>query len=358
MECNTYDKYSRKERFTSNPIAPKRPCGSLYGFISPFIKAIVKDFRLTKDQLPSKNEAIIPMIVEKAALGIIEEGKEIGKQDDAEKIAKTLLSKKELGMEEVWKCCAKLYSLPSFLYQKLNEAMRLIGSEEHEQVWRSKVQTLGPFSLLLWDNPFNSKMTKPDTILYRGAELSDDFIASLQEDYFAHPKPLRSFQAFTSCTRNLEVAKMFGNVLFVMELCIAFTVDLQKFSNFPDEEEELLLPGVCFTIDQMEFDTDEKKYVIYLTLQQRHARTDQHEVFRDVAQIKQQHSNHSFFHSNPNYRANFGDQYELILHNNPAFHLLRRDDHDTSIDMVIGALASRATDRYNRFGRDSDWNDA
>jgi hypothetical protein len=69
-------------------------------------------------------------------------------------------------------------------------------------------------------------MTKPETVLYRGAELSDDFIASLLEDCFANPKPLRSFQAFTSCTRNLEVAKMYGNVLFVMELRIAFTVDL------------------------------------------------------------------------------------------------------------------------------------
>jgi hypothetical protein len=123
--------------------------GGLFGFISPFIKAIVKDLGLTKDQLPSKNEAIVPMIVEKAALGITEEGKKIGKQSDAEKIAKTLLEQKQLGMKEVWKCCANLYTSNSFLYKILNEVMRLIGSEEHEQIWRSKVRTLGPFSLLL-----------------------------------------------------------------------------------------------------------------------------------------------------------------------------------------------------------------
>jgi hypothetical protein len=270
MECNTYEKCLREERFMPNPIAPKRPCGGLYGFISPFIKAVVKDLKLTKDQLPSKNETIIPMIVEKAALGIIEEGKKIGKQREAEKIAEKLMETKELGMEEVWKCCANLYSLTSFLYEKLNETMRLIGSEEHEQVWRSKIRTLGPFSLLLWDNPLNSKITKPGTILYRGTQLSNDLIASLKDDCFTEPKPLRSFQAFTSSSQNPEVAEAFGNVLFIMSVRIAFTADLGPFSNFRDEEEELILPGVCFTIDRMEFDKDKKKHLIYLTLQQRH----------------------------------------------------------------------------------------
>ncbi|CAF1236571.1 unnamed protein product [Rotaria sordida] len=85
--------------------------------------------------------------------------------------------------------------------------------------------------------------------------------------------------------------------------------------------------------------------------------TDQHEVFNDVAQIKQQHSNHGFFRSDPNFRANHYPVYERTFHNNPAFRLLRRDDHDTSIDTVIGAFASRLADRYDRFGRDSDWND-
>ncbi len=41
------------------------------------------------------------MIVEKAALGIIEEGKKIGKQREAEEIANQLIEKKNAGMEEV-----------------------------------------------------------------------------------------------------------------------------------------------------------------------------------------------------------------------------------------------------------------
>ncbi len=270
LVCNRDDKRLREERFMPNPIAPDRPYGGLYGFISPFVKEVVKDLNLTKEQLPSKNEKIVPMIVEKAALGMIEEGKKLGKQREAENLAEKLMGKKEAGMKEVWKCCAYLYSLECFLYKKLNEIMRSIGSEEHEEVWRSKVRTFGPYCLLLWDNPFNSNITEPGTILYRGARLSDDLIASFKDDSLIGSNRLHSFQAFTSCSRNRSMAETFGNVLFIMKTRIAFTVDLSKYSDYSKEEEELLLPGVCFTIDRLEFDKDKNKHLIYLTLQQRH----------------------------------------------------------------------------------------
>ncbi|CAF1356362.1 unnamed protein product [Rotaria sp. Silwood1] len=77
---NEDDKPLRKERFMSNPIAPKRPYGGLYGFISPFIQAVVKDLNLSRDRLPSKNKTIVSLIVERAAMGIVEEGKKLGKQ--------------------------------------------------------------------------------------------------------------------------------------------------------------------------------------------------------------------------------------------------------------------------------------
>jgi len=270
MVCNRDEKRLRQERFMPNPVAPNRPYGGRYGFISPFIKEVVKDLNLTRDKLPSKNKKVVPMIVEKAALGIIEEGKIAGKQREAEEMAKRLMETKKSGMKEVWKCCAYLYSVESFLYKKLNETMRLIGSEEHEQIWRSKVRTLGPFCLLLWDNPFNSKAVEPGTILYRGAELPDDLIASFEDDCSKDPKPLHSFQAFTSCTRNPKVAKLFGNVLFSMNIRIAFTVDLTEISAYGHEEEELLFPGVSFTVENVDFDKDQNKHLIYLTLQQRH----------------------------------------------------------------------------------------
>jgi hypothetical protein len=254
-----------------NPIALDRPFGGQYGFIAPFIKKVMKDLKLTKEQLPSKNETIVPMIVETAALGIIEEGKTMGKKIKAEWMANKLKEKKEGGMKEVWKCCAYLYSLDSFLYRKLNEIMRLIGSEEHEKVCQSKIGTLGPYCLLLWDNPFNSKMTEPGTILYRGAKLSDDFITVFKSNCSKDPRPWYSFQAFTSCTRNHSVAEMYSdNVLFIMKTRVAFTIDIQPFSNFPDEDEELLFPGVSFTIDRMEYDENKNKHLIYLTLQQKY----------------------------------------------------------------------------------------
>src|SRR3984957_9170525 len=98
------DKRLREARFMFDPIAPKRPLGGEYGWISPFILEVRKDLNLDRRQLPSNDETIVPMIVEKAALGIIEEGTEIGKQKSAEYMAKLLREKKDKGIKEVWKC--------------------------------------------------------------------------------------------------------------------------------------------------------------------------------------------------------------------------------------------------------------
>ncbi|CAF1379228.1 unnamed protein product [Adineta steineri] len=62
------DKVLREERFLPNPVAPDLPFGGQYGFISPFIKEVVKDLNLTKKQSPSKDNTVVLIIVEKAAL--------------------------------------------------------------------------------------------------------------------------------------------------------------------------------------------------------------------------------------------------------------------------------------------------
>jgi hypothetical protein len=134
-------------------------------------------------------------------------------------------------------------------------------------MWQSKVDTLGPFCLLLWDNPFNNRLNK-NIKAYRGAELSKNQIDTYR-DLCADPDEYRSFQAFTSCSRNQKLAEFFGNTLFIMEIEFAFTVDLSPLSNFPEEEEELITPGVCFTVQRMNFDDQRKKYMIYLKLRQR-----------------------------------------------------------------------------------------
>lgn len=84
--------------------------------------------------------------------------------------------------------------------------MRLIGNENHEQQWRSQVTSLGPFCLLLWDHPSNSESAKAGIILYRGAPLPQTLIQMFQNDCLTDPKPIHSFQSFTSCSRNRDVA--------------------------------------------------------------------------------------------------------------------------------------------------------
>ncbi|CAF2851147.1 unnamed protein product [Rotaria sp. Silwood2] len=235
------DTHLREERFTINPIPAKNPFSGLNGWTSDFIVHAKKELKMKKDQLPSNNPRIIPMLVDKAAQGIIEEGKNADKTREAEWMANQLMQEKNNGLKKIWKCCARLYTMESFLYKKINETMRLIGSKEHENVWRSKIRTFGPFCILLWDDPYNHLPLTGDKMLYRGANLSDDLIAQSK-------------------------AEQFGNVLFVMRVNYAYTTDLSPLSEYPDEEEELIHPGVCFTIDGVRYDAIKNKNEIYLTL--------------------------------------------------------------------------------------------
>ncbi|CAF4259320.1 unnamed protein product, partial [Rotaria sordida] len=129
--------------------------------------------------------------------------------------------------------------------------MRLVGDKKQEKVWRSKICTLGPFCLLLWDDPFNTKLTIKKT-LYRGATLTDEQIAAYAK-MVEDDKAYGSFQAYTSCSRNRDKAEEFGNTLFIMEVIIAFIADLSPLSEYSAEEEELVTPGVCFRVKSVEF---------------------------------------------------------------------------------------------------------
>ncbi|CAF3396681.1 unnamed protein product [Rotaria socialis] len=190
MKRNRKDEHLREERFMINPIAPKRPANSEYDWISSFIIEVRRYLNLRKKQLPSKDARLVLVLVEKAADCIIQEGKRIGKQREAEKLANMLREKK-----------------PAECRKTMNEVMRVIGGEEQEKIWRSKVRTLGPFCLLLWDDPFNTKI-KTKMTLYRGAKLTDEQVATYEE-MAKYSKEYRSFQAFTSCSRNRRTAEEF-----------------------------------------------------------------------------------------------------------------------------------------------------
>ena len=271
-EYNRSEVPIRVHRFMFEPITATNPFGGLYGWISPFIREAARHLKITRKQLPSKDKSMVPIIVDKAAAGIIEEGNKIGKRIKAEKFAKKLLDTKGQGMVEVWKCCAHLYTLEDFLYKKVNEAMRLVGSKEHEHVWRDTARTLGPFCLLLWDNPMNDKAIQTGTILYRGADLTSEQLAMYEKDCAAQPKPVRSFQSFVSCSRNRAMAAGFGDTLFIMNVKHAFAVDLKPYSEYQNEDEELISPGVCFTIERIYFDKIIERRVIDLHLFQQYRR--------------------------------------------------------------------------------------
>ncbi|CAF1073056.1 unnamed protein product [Adineta steineri] len=352
---NKADQPPRKERFTFTPIDPERPFAGLYGWISPFIRGAAKELNITKDQLPSKDEKFVPIIVERAATGIIEEGKKIGKQREAEKMAEMLTTTKILGMKEVWKCCARLYSMESFLYRKLNETMRLIGTQQHEQEWRSNIHTLGPFCLLLWDYPFDNKSTEPGTMFYRGANLSDQSISVFKKDCLQkEDKTKRSFPAFTSCSRNRQIAELYGNVLFIMTVKYAFTVDITPFSQYPDEEEELLSPGVCFTVERVE--SKESKYIIYLNLIQQYSQADRLEI-----NDRPPNNDLTFDNDNRLSRLGFGDHLNRIaavLNDNDGddinIYSTALDDLTLDFNLLGCALPDGDPDRF-RDGSDRDW---
>ena len=244
-----------------------RPFTDEYGWIPPFLMETTRHLKLKLHQVPSKNPQLIPELVEKAADGIVEEGKYLHKEHEAKRLAELLRKTKKEGIENVWECCVYLYTSDSFLYKTLNETMRLVGDEEHKETWQSKVHTLGPFCLLLWDDPVNTKLTFGKT-LYRGTDLTTEQIAYFKE-LAKDDKTFQSFQFFVSCSRNRKAAQIFGNTLFIMEAIFAFTVNAAPYSDFSDEEEEIIMPGVCFCVKNIEFDSEKNKHFIHLQLRQR-----------------------------------------------------------------------------------------
>ena len=121
------DKHLREERFVDLPVSTGRSFGGEYGWVSPFIIEFRRSLKLKPEQLPSTQPDLIPMLIDKAAEGIVKEGKDIGKEKEALEMASMLQEKKHQAIEEVWKCCAYLYSMESFLFKTINATMRLVG---------------------------------------------------------------------------------------------------------------------------------------------------------------------------------------------------------------------------------------
>jgi hypothetical protein len=142
----------REERFMPSSLLPLSPFSDGDLYFSTFVRATVKHFKISTyidTHRLFDDDFVRQMMVEKAAEGLIIEGKKVGKQKEGEWMARQLLCAKHETQKVIWERCAQLYCMESFLYKKMNEIMRLVGEKEHEALWKSKVPTFGPFAFLL-----------------------------------------------------------------------------------------------------------------------------------------------------------------------------------------------------------------
>jgi len=198
---------------------------------------------------------VLSKMIEKAASGIIDEGTLLGKQIEAQKMADELRTVINLSPSEIWKCCAHLYTKDTFLYRRINEIMRLVGDgdEEHKKTWENTIKTIGPYVWLLYWLGKKTDIPRGDNniTVYRGTTLSDELIEKFQQ--VQQNKEVYTFPAFSSVTRNREVAEMFaGNVIFIINIVEDDGNDLSVNSQFPDEEEILISSYFIFQIKSCE----------------------------------------------------------------------------------------------------------
>ncbi|CAF1107407.1 unnamed protein product [Didymodactylos carnosus] len=243
----------REERFMPNPLSLSRPFTEGGDWEVNFIRAVEDYFSI----VPADDHHIL---VEKAAEGLISEGKKVGKQREAEWMAQELLNVKDKKKEEVYPVCVRLYTMESFLYKKMNETMRSVGDEKHIDFLQSKVPTFGPFAYLLYKLLVYDKKW---WTVYRGAQLSDDMI----EQYKDSIGKYRAFPAFTSTSRSRAKAEQFGNVLFEIQ-ARNVGADVSSYSVYPNEEEVLLPPyfNFCVRSCSLLFDRNKRqnKWIICL----------------------------------------------------------------------------------------------
>lgn len=266
IEMNREHQRLREARFMPNPIIPTSSFHDLIGLKKIFIDNFMDQFNIksVNDWEKQKQE-----LVEKAISGILYEGQLAGKQSEAKWINEQLEKVKNKTKKEIGQCCVYLYSLESFLYKILNNTMRLIGDEDHENIWRNKLKTLGPFAFLLfYFLSYENVNCRTSKTVYRGAQLTDQMIAQYRRTVQSKD-PRRSFQAFTSCSRNRAKAEEFGNVLFILDVehrtsYRTLNMDISSLSAYPDEEEVLIRPGRSFKVESVQFDKTKNKHIIHL----------------------------------------------------------------------------------------------
>lgn len=202
----------------------------------------------------------MPERIRKAAQGILEEGRLLGKFAESQWLANHLLEVEKKSWDQIALRCLFIYTRECFLYKLLNKALR----EED----LSKVDTLGPFCDLLWNSlqseDLKSKYQFTGSV-YRGATLEPEEIEAYKNSIKKAPKEWLGFSS-TSKTRTL--AEIYsGNTLFIINVpSQSQHLDISTVSNFPDEQEVLLGASTSFQTENVTYDEITKKHHIYLRI--------------------------------------------------------------------------------------------
>ncbi len=88
-------------------------------------------------------------LTERAIQGIIKEGELIQKWSETEQLVEDLSRVKNMSLNIIQVCCVNLDTRDTFLYRILNRAMQSAAEENQIPLWKNKIETLGPFALLL-----------------------------------------------------------------------------------------------------------------------------------------------------------------------------------------------------------------
>ncbi|CAF2754473.1 unnamed protein product [Rotaria sp. Silwood2] len=232
---------------TAGPFYDVPTAGGYHGFIKAW-KA--------RNEHRSDNESL-----ELAACGIIFEAVRDGKDSyQAEWLANSLRKAKDSSIENISITCIKLYTMESFLYKMINDALR-----DNDQ---SRVETLGPFCYLLFQTHYDKSLDKHQLwgVVYRGTVLDDAMIEKCK----ASVGEWKCWYNFASTSRNRALAEEFANTLFIIDIKLARGgLSLEKYSMYEMEKEVLLPAGVPLRIDQVEYDNEKQKHLIYVTAKTR-----------------------------------------------------------------------------------------
>ncbi len=244
----------RENRFCSTlPLASIPSTSSSYGSADSWCPFLTAWFNT-----PSGKQVFINFskCIEACAQGIVREAASHNSHSNAEAayMAEKIRQCSGKSRIEISKQCIHFYTKDSFLYYVLNKALR-------EQDY-SKLETLGPLCYLIRN--YSRLLQDYIGTVYRGLELKYTEI----EAYKQHLGEWKTWPAYTSTSKDRQMAEMFGNALFIIEitdvkLSSPRGYDIAHISSYPHEQEVLIPAGVSFQIVKVEQDLSQK-YIIYL----------------------------------------------------------------------------------------------